>query len=256
MIGIIALLISILLPALNRARQAANDMKCLSNLRQIGLATTMYAEANKGKLPLFYMYRPPYANAEEQAFYERVFADRIKPYFGLAADSPTGGKGDQRSVQFCPSVTGDQMALLASVPEHLRRDQRDPPQGVEPQPVAGEEVERDLPRRRQGRQQPRLRFGRRPQPGQAEETSTSISASSTAGTRSTPPPSSCSRAGPTPASTGSPPASPATAGRTSTDPTSGKFNYLFVDGHAAPVDPTELYIHSGHWNWWEPRQAL
>ena len=50
-IGIIALLISILLPALNRAREQANKVKCLSNLRQVGMGFVQYANNNKGYFP-------------------------------------------------------------------------------------------------------------------------------------------------------------------------------------------------------------
>ena len=50
-IGIIALLISILLPSLNRARETANRVKCASNLRQIGQAMMLYANENKGAYP-------------------------------------------------------------------------------------------------------------------------------------------------------------------------------------------------------------
>lgn len=42
-IGVIALLISILLPALNKARETANRVGCASNLRQIGLGYIQYA---------------------------------------------------------------------------------------------------------------------------------------------------------------------------------------------------------------------
>lgn len=50
-IGIIALLISILLPALNKARAAAATVACLSNLRVIGQAMVMYTTEQKGFLP-------------------------------------------------------------------------------------------------------------------------------------------------------------------------------------------------------------
>src|SRR5438128_9263946 len=45
-IGIIALLISILLPSLSRAREVANRVKCGSNLRSIGQSILMYANEN------------------------------------------------------------------------------------------------------------------------------------------------------------------------------------------------------------------
>jgi len=51
-IGIIALLISILLPSLSRAREQAKAVKCLNNCRQLGMAFIMYANENKGQLPV------------------------------------------------------------------------------------------------------------------------------------------------------------------------------------------------------------
>src|SRR3954470_16553953 len=49
-IGIIALLVGILLPALNKARRSAATVKCQSNMRQIGLAILQYTTNNKGVL--------------------------------------------------------------------------------------------------------------------------------------------------------------------------------------------------------------
>ena len=45
-IGIIAVLMSLLLPSLNRAREQANRVKCASNLRQIGQSMQFYANEN------------------------------------------------------------------------------------------------------------------------------------------------------------------------------------------------------------------
>src|SRR5438105_349784 len=50
-IGIIAVLIGILLPALAKARRSAATVQCGSNMRQISMAMLMYINANKGVLP-------------------------------------------------------------------------------------------------------------------------------------------------------------------------------------------------------------
>ncbi len=51
-IGIIALLISILLPALNKARKAGQRVACMSNLRQVGMGMMQYTFDNRNALPL------------------------------------------------------------------------------------------------------------------------------------------------------------------------------------------------------------
>jgi prepilin-type N-terminal cleavage/methylation domain-containing protein len=51
-IGIIALLISILMPSLQRARDSANTLACLSNQRQLALMLQMYTAENRGVFPM------------------------------------------------------------------------------------------------------------------------------------------------------------------------------------------------------------
>jgi prepilin-type N-terminal cleavage/methylation domain-containing protein len=50
-IGIISMLISLLLPALNSARAQARTVQCMSNIRQLGLALKAYASDYNGKYP-------------------------------------------------------------------------------------------------------------------------------------------------------------------------------------------------------------
>ena len=56
-IGIIALLVGILLPALSQARESARAIKCAANLRGVGQGLNIYAAANHGVFPASYIYR-------------------------------------------------------------------------------------------------------------------------------------------------------------------------------------------------------
>jgi len=111
-IGIIALLISILLPSLNRAREQANRIKCASNLKQIGLSIQIYANENKGGgFPRTY-YNPnsaalSYDNTGSDA--DRPFDTTVVPNNNTPASFFLIMKsGDITSEVFiCPSSQGE-----------------------------------------------------------------------------------------------------------------------------------------------------
>jgi len=84
-IGIIALLVGILLPALGRARQQANSLWCQSNLRQMGMAIRMYADDFGDRLPIYYWDgtgSPNNSGATDWAYL-------ILPYLGKAGANGT-----------------------------------------------------------------------------------------------------------------------------------------------------------------------
>jgi prepilin-type N-terminal cleavage/methylation domain-containing protein/prepilin-type processing-associated H-X9-DG protein len=76
-IGIIALLISILLPSLAKAREQANMIKCASNLKQIGNAVQMYVNQNKGFLA-------PWTNLDQWT--DTATGEELDPYHRNATE--------------------------------------------------------------------------------------------------------------------------------------------------------------------------
>ena len=115
-IGIIAVLISILLPTLSRARESAKRTQCLSNLRQIVIYLNMYANANKQQVPLGFSQRQGDSTKAKQLNYHitiKTTAPFAHPgtgirYVGLGLLFPAGiVKEASGKVFYCPSFDGD-----------------------------------------------------------------------------------------------------------------------------------------------------
>jgi prepilin-type N-terminal cleavage/methylation domain-containing protein len=90
-IGIIAVLVSLLLPALNKARSAAQKAQCLSNLRQVGTYLQMYAVENKDYL---------LAGYRSQTYTGYYIHDKL--YFTVLGPLVSGGYVKEPLALYCP----------------------------------------------------------------------------------------------------------------------------------------------------------
>lgn len=104
-IGIIALLISVLLPALQKAREAGKAIACASQMRQIGNAFAMYLIDNRGTYPPCWIQDNYdfYSNYSGHPDHNTSYATLLRKYLGVRNDDPT--KAGHLAVFICPSDT-------------------------------------------------------------------------------------------------------------------------------------------------------
>ena len=102
-IAIISLLVSILLPSLQKAKELANRAVCMSNQKSIGLAFAGYSSQYDGKLP-WTAYHIYFANTP--SWWPRLLSEYLElpisftENFGIAYDAPVG---NNTGPLFCPS---------------------------------------------------------------------------------------------------------------------------------------------------------
>src|SRR3954451_11809015 len=115
-IGIIAILISILLPALNHARKKAQAVGCSSNMRQIYIAMMMFCQDNKGQLPDTYGVGQLSSDTnlvKKCAWLQKVggatgFADMEDEKGALWRYIP--GQSAREQILMCPGDSGENLA--------------------------------------------------------------------------------------------------------------------------------------------------
>jgi prepilin-type N-terminal cleavage/methylation domain-containing protein/prepilin-type processing-associated H-X9-DG protein len=110
-IGIIAILISILMPALTKVRNQALSVSCANNMRQIYQVCLMFATDNKGYLPSPSIPVEPATNADVGKY--RIWATPTSGEWGIA-DTSAGaiatyipGEQARRDLIMCPGDNGE-----------------------------------------------------------------------------------------------------------------------------------------------------
>lgn len=116
-ISIIAVLMGIVLPSLGKAREAARDVKCKSNLRSIGLGLQMYMDAESdGVLP----YVRPFHGSEPGGGNDKSLLEVLESYLDAAVPHRPSGEDlfivDKDSPYRCPSDRAGEDAATGFAP--------------------------------------------------------------------------------------------------------------------------------------------
>lgn len=99
-IAIIALLLSILMPSLRKAKLVARDVVCRSHLKSWGVAWSMYFQDNSNKIPAGQYSKREFDNAGNKIDnnYDEEWYKLVEPYYG------------SWEIRFCPAASPDTLA--------------------------------------------------------------------------------------------------------------------------------------------------
>lgn len=134
-IGIIALLVAILLPALNKARESAQSVACMSNQRQIGIAMAAYHVDSRGAMiPIYWMgdgpdatwrgYLLPYLGGNSMELFK--CPTKGEPGANTPVDSPRGVAPHSYGINRVPELHYMGSGAKGSTSNHRLTEVREP----------------------------------------------------------------------------------------------------------------------------------